>query len=211
MQKARKTGHEGNEMKGYFKIYLIIRKCYASSMKTIGFHPITALLLVLPGILGIISCGSPPIPTATELTSVVTDGSASAIEDGIAEGINRYRGTRSKRSFQRHAGLDNLARLHAQEMLQAGKMSHDGFHLRTGMAETYYGVGALHENVFWGKGFPKSQLSRVMVDGWVNSPGHRRNLLAPTSSCGVGVALGEDGLFYATQLSGSKVNNGGSF
>eukprot|EP00727_Mastigamoeba_balamuthi_P014530 m51a1_g9701 hypothetical protein (109) ;mRNA; r:1385717-1386306 len=41
------------------------------------------------------------------------------------------------------------------------------------------------ENVAMNEGF--GDAARVAVDGWVDSPGHRRNLLCRCSHCGVGV------------------------
>ncbi len=41
----------------------------------------------------------------------------------------------------------------------------------------------------------------AIVDGWVNSPGHRANLLHPhMRRTGVGIALDDGGVLYFTQL-----------
>jgi uncharacterized protein YkwD len=43
-----------------------------------------------------------------------------------------------------------------------------------------------------------------MMDGWKNSPGHRRNLLlAQVTEIGVGAAKGRSGRWYFVQLFGS--------
>jgi uncharacterized protein YkwD len=88
-------------------------------------------------------------------------------------------------------------------------MSHDGYHLRLGAAETYYGIGMLRENVYWSRGRSQSELSGAMVHGWTHSPKHRRNLLANNKICGIGVATDSAGNTYAAQLSGIGINRGG--
>lgn len=44
------------------------------------------------------------------------------------------------------------------------------------------------------------EVARRVVDGWMNSPSHRRNMLTPFwRREGIGVALGEDGRVWVTQ------------
>lgn len=44
-------------------------------------------------------------------------------------------------------------------------------------------------------------LARIFMDGWENSPGHRKNMLdADVTQIGVGVAQAESGRYYAVQL-----------
>ena len=45
-----------------------------------------------------------------------------------------------------------------------------------------------------------AEIVRETVDGWLGSPGHRRNLLGPASREGVGVAISGDGAVYVTQV-----------
>ena len=45
------------------------------------------------------------------------------------------------------------------------------------------------------------EIARQSVDGWLDSPGHRRNLLDRVSTAhGIGVATGRDGRVYVTQV-----------
>ena len=43
-------------------------------------------------------------------------------------------------------------------------------------------------------------VAKCAVDGWINSPGHRKNLLGAFDVCGIGVARSGTGQFYLTQL-----------
>lgn len=122
------------------------------------------------------------------------------MEARVFDGVNRYRATQSKGVLKRHPGLDQLARHHSQRMLEDSKLSHRGYNNRVQMAEYYLKVVDLRENVFYARGFEEGELPAMTVQGWIDSPGHRMNMLANTKYCGIGVAKGEDGRFYATQL-----------
>lgn len=181
-------------------------------MKTRRSLHLGLIPIVLMGALGLVSCGSSSIPTATELTTVSTPASsAGGVKGQVFAGINRFRQSQGKPAFQRDRNLENMAQHHAEEMLKSQKMSHDGYHLRLGAAETYFGIGMLRENVYWSQGRSKSELASAMVNGWTTSPKHRRNLLANNKTCGIGIATDSAGNVYAAQLSGIPINRGGQF
>ena len=56
------------------------------------------------------------------------------------------------------------------------------------------------ENVYMCQGFSQYNIAENAVKGWINSPGHKQNLLSDTSHCGVGVYKNNYGEFYLTQL-----------
>jgi uncharacterized protein YkwD len=153
----------------------------------------------------LVSCGSTSVPTATELTTMVAPSSNMSMDNQVAARIENFRSSNGLSGQTRHSGLDKLARMHAQRMLARGKMDHANYNQRLGMAESYYKLGGLRENVAHGKGFSRSDMSRVMVEGWIGSKGHRANLLSKTSHYGVGIAIGEDGSFYSVQLTANPV------
>lgn len=153
----------------------------------------------------LVSCGSTSVPTATELTTMVAYSPNMSLEDRVGAEITNFRRSKGLSTQIRHNGLDKLARMHAQRMLARRKMDHADYHKRLGMAEKYYELGGLRENVAHGSGFARSDMSRVMVEGWIRSPGHRRNLLAKETHYGVGIAVGEDGSFYSTHVTASPI------
>ena len=153
----------------------------------------------------LVSCGG-ALPTATEISSVVASGRDSSLEGRLMAEVNRVRSSRNKGVLVRHAGLDKLARHHSQRMLREGKLHHDGYHHRLGMAEYHLQVADLRENVFYARGISEADLPARTVKGWYTSKGHRMNLLANAHYCGIGVAQGADGRYYATQLVGKPLN-----
>jgi uncharacterized protein YkwD len=42
--------------------------------------------------------------------------------------------------------------------------------------------------------------AREVVDGWLNSPGHRRNIEGNFKLTGIGLARGSRGMIYFTQI-----------
>ncbi len=40
----------------------------------------------------------------------------------------------------------------------------------------------------------------MAVEGWINSPGHRKNLLSATTDSAIAVYKNNDGAYYLTQI-----------
>ena len=56
------------------------------------------------------------------------------------------------------------------------------------------------ENVFMCQGFSQYSVAENAVKGWINSPGHKQNLLSDTTHCAIAVYKNNYGEFYLTQL-----------
>jgi uncharacterized protein YkwD len=93
--------------------------------------------------------------------------------------------------------LVTTARAHSNDMLARNFFNHvnpDGKAPQDRIAPAYARTLArTGENIWGGHGFDSSDsklLSRVIVDSWMTSPGHRANLLNPDyTHLGVGVSL----------------------
>ncbi|KAF4671355.1 hypothetical protein FOL47_001558 [Perkinsus chesapeaki] len=100
--------------------------------------------------------------------------------------------------LQWHDGVAAVARAHAEKMASGeASFSHDGFDSRCRQLPIpYHSAG---ENLAYSKGMPDGAVTTV--NGWMSSPGHRKNLLtAGFTHCGVGCAYGRDGSLWVTQL-----------
>jgi hypothetical protein len=95
--------------------------------------------------------------------------------------------------------LQSIAREHSDDMIQRGFFAHqnpDG----DGPGERQsYGhrrmIGTSAENIWSGSGFAlttsqeEQEMARLIMEGWMNSPGHRANILRPQlTHLGVGVS-----------------------
>jgi len=74
---------------------------------------------------------------------------------------------------------------------------HDGFNDRFRRFPIRYVRGGA-ENVAMSHGM--GDPGKVAVDGWINSPGHRKNLLGHFNYMGIGVYQNSKGAWYFTQL-----------
>ena len=103
------------------------------------------------------------------------------------------------------------ARAKSADMLTNNYFSHtnpEGKTLKDRMQEekpaSYRTISRIGENIYMGARFDYSvdvkTQARMIVDGWMTSPGHRKNILDPSyTHMGVGVAA-KDKMCYATQI-----------
>jgi len=98
-----------------------------------------------------------------------------------------------------HKGLSEVARRHAASVADGlASFSH------AGAWERFQQCGTrcinVAENLARSDGFIRGDLPHAAVSGWVESEGHRRNLLGPFDSCGIGWAASDNGTIFITQL-----------
>lgn len=107
---------------------------------------------------------------------------------------NAQRAAHNLNAFEYSECLASQAQSWAEEMQSTGRLSHNGFSDR--LARCNSGAGS--ENVAQGYATGVS-----VVDGWMNSSGHRRNLLGSYNVAGVGYAS-EDGRHWWCMLYAKK-------
>ena len=90
----------------------------------------------------------------------------------------------------------SLALKHSRDMA-AGKarFGHDGFNTRAKTIQKELGSAEIGENVASG-----SMSAREVVDGWLHSPGHKRNIEGNFTLTGIGYARDKKGGIYFTQI-----------
>jgi hypothetical protein len=128
------------------------------------------------------------------------------IEPQILREANRVREARGFRRLEADAVLARAARAYSRLMAEREFFSHHapvpGMEDLTERVQAVGGVfDALGENIAMHPSLCAS--AREFVDGWMASPGHRANLLAPDwEVSGVGVFAADSGQVFATQLFG---------
>jgi uncharacterized protein YkwD len=127
-----------------------------------------------------------PIPPSNEVNNVDTSPEPSElkVEDGgnygnydqrIVELVNQERAAAGLDPLTIDSQLDQAANLHTDEMVQADSMSHQlpgEARLGDRVSATGYQWSGLAENIAGGYATPEE-----VVEGWLNSPGHRANIL----------------------------------
>ena len=116
---------------------------------------------------------------------------------------NQERGRHGVLPLQRLSKLDRVAAFHSANMVRMHFFAHQDPEKR-GPQERLQLIhpellGAAGENIAMVPAEPEEQVARSLMEGWMNSPGHRRNLLASFYSH-VGIGLCQSGrCVYATQ------------
>ena len=88
---------------------------------------------------------------------------------------------------------------HSAEMARSGKIiSHRGFNQRLEAIRKKIPYRAAAENVAAAIGYEDS--ARTVVEGWKNSPEHRKNMLGHFSLTGIGIAQSKNGRYFLTQI-----------
>jgi uncharacterized protein YkwD len=99
--------------------------------------------------------------------------------------------------------LSDYARGHSQNMAQGKvKFGHGGFEERAEGVKSYAKHTAFGENVAYCYGV-KDPLASA-IKGWMNSQGHKDNILGDYDQTGIGIVYSKDGYCYLTQLFAKK-------
>ena len=117
------------------------------------------------------------------------------VEEDIIEATNAERQRRGLHPLCKDFRLMNSAAVHAQSMANADRLDHDlGDNPGQRMRAAGYTWTACSENIAW------NYTADRVVTGWMNSPGHRRNILDPRMrDIGVGVVMNSKGEPYYCQ------------
>ena len=131
-------------------------------------------------------------PTAVPLSenngSTSCNGGNTAIEAQVKGLINQQRAQAGVRALSSNNALNIAARAHSQDMATNNFFSHTGSNGSdpfTRMSTSGYSFSAAAENIYAGNGSDNS--ASAAVSAWMNSSGHRENMLNSTyTNFGVG-------------------------
>ncbi|MFP8878596.1 MAG: CAP domain-containing protein [Myxococcota bacterium] len=136
------------------------------------------------------------------VTAATSDSAFDHLEQELFAEVNRVRAQHHLIALSRRSDLDQVAAAHSVDMAQRGYFNHESpegaspiDRIQTagidGMTLAAENLGLTRE----------SDPTLAIVRSWLNSPDHRRNLLAPAmNSTGVGITRGKDGSLLYTQL-----------
>ena len=152
------------------------------------------------------ACSTLAIPTTTGGSGTTTPPpvSGSSVDADVIRFTNNERVRNGLPAFVTSARLMEAARLHAQQMAQYQRMDHtiSGAQyptLQSRLDAVGYRYMSAAENVAW-----NSQTAQSVVTGWMNSPGHRANILnGGLTQIGVAMARSVKGEPYWIQVFGT--------
>lgn len=123
--------------------------------------------------------------------------SEASIEQAILEQVNHYRITHGKRALRMNTYVANEARQHSRDMANHKiPFGHQYFPQRVKRiyAHVKQPMGAA-ENVAY-----NYKTASIVVNGWLKSPGHKRNIDGNYNQTGIGVVRDKQGRLYFTQM-----------
>lgn len=130
--------------------------------------------------------------------AITSASSANArMADDILKLINDYRRKKGLGALSMNATMNAEALKHSENMAaRRTSFSHNGFQGRIKrISSSLNGVSNAAENVAMG-----STSAKQVVEEWLSSPMHKRNIEGPYSLTGIGVAADKRGVLYYTQI-----------
>jgi uncharacterized protein YkwD len=119
-----------------------------------------------------------------------------SMESDILKYVNEDRIAHGLSPLQMNQLESSLAAKHSLDMsVGRVKFGHDGFNARAKSIQKALGSTEVGENVAEG-----SMTAREVVDGWLHSPGHKKNIEGNFTLTGIGFASDKKGDIYFTQI-----------
>ena len=135
------------------------------------------------------------VGTSAAAADCVAPPNVNELATQIAAGLNQSRRNNGQLPLRFNRKLGQAAMVHACDMLVNDFFDHQGSDDTNSQARVRnagYNDCIVAENIAWG--YPRSE---QIVDGWLNSPGHRRNMLHPRiEEFGVGITQGPRGPYW---------------
>lgn len=124
--------------------------------------------------------------------------SLDGMEKGILYYVNQHRKSIGKPALQMLDAASTQAAIHSRNMAtRKTAFSHDGFEGRVAAIKKaspgFY--AAFAENVAYGE-----MTAEEVVNGWLHSPGHKKNIEGDYTLTGIGVSKAKNGTVYYTQI-----------
>lgn len=119
------------------------------------------------------------------------------INTDILHYVNLHRKQKGMLPLVMDEAIAAVARKHSEDMAKGRTpVGHKGFSSRMKQISRKIGpVGAMAENVAYGY-----TSGKAVVEGWLESPGHRENMEGNYRLTGIGVARDKDGKLYFTEI-----------
>lgn len=114
---------------------------------------------------------------------------------------NEFRTNENKPVLKWEEKILAICQSHSQSMgLGRVKLGHSGFSQRVKLIKEKVSFSNAGENVAYCDDLELDELARKVVQGWIKSPGHRKNLLGDYTHCTIGLFKTFADRWYFTQI-----------
>lgn len=130
----------------------------------------------------------------TELGNIIIP-EAKTIEIEIMELINAYRIENGLNALSNHGLIKSQTYSHSDYMAETDNISHLNFYSRKNFLVNNAGANIVTENVAYGY-----SSAETVVNAWINSEGHRINMLGDYTNFDVSAEQNDEGKWYFTNI-----------
>jgi uncharacterized protein YkwD len=146
------------------------------------------LLLVLVMALSTLGTTATVLPPAANASTTTTAAYANQVETGITKYTNIQRRAHGRGAVAVHSCVDRYAEAWAGHLASTGRFYHRSWRSITSGCHRSYASENIAKYRFGSTGMSADALAKTIVRMWMNSPGHRANLLSSKARLtGVGV------------------------
>lgn len=118
-----------------------------------------------------------------------------SIADEILQIVNVHRASIGKTPLEFNTLANDLAYEHTLYMIEQRNISHDDFDKRSDRLFAEANASRTGENVAYGQ-----RSAQDVMNAWLNSSGHRRNIEGDFTHIGIAVVKNSSGTYYFTQI-----------
>lgn len=119
----------------------------------------------------------------------------SSIEVEIMDRVNAYRAEKELNALESLDEISRQAKTHNVHMIEHEEVCHDNFSDRYAALVESIGARAVSENVAYGY-----HTAEAVVQAWISSEGHRKNMEGNLTHFGISVKEDADGELYFTNI-----------
>ncbi len=135
------------------------------------------------------------VPKSSPSTPPMVIGSS---ELAILNRVNQYRQSKNLPPLTIDPIISAQAKAHSEKMARVGKIGHEGFNDRVQSVSKEIVYRSASENVGYSVGY--AQPEAIVVEDWIGSPGHQKNMVGRYDLTGIGSAKNARGEIYFTQI-----------
>ena len=117
------------------------------------------------------------------------------VADEILQIVNDHRLSIGENTLETNTLATNLANEHTEYMIAQNDISHDDFNQRSDRLIDEENATRTGENVAYGQ-----RSASAVMEAWLNSSGHRKNIEGDFTHIGIGVIKNDAGVYYFTQI-----------
>ncbi|MCK8522154.1 CAP domain-containing protein [Aquimarina sp. D1M17] len=135
------------------------------------------------------------VVSCSDEDDTVTSPNEISITEEILKLVNEHRQSQGLSALEMNTTAEELAVDHTRYMISQGDISHDNFSSRSGVLNEKENATGTAENV--ASFYPDAA---SVVQGWLNSEGHRRNIEGNFTHTGIAALKDDQGRYYYTQI-----------